>query len=168
MTDEMKHKQFVPFPRNKKYLVNRCGEIFSLHRNKIMYQSRSFRGYRTVAISCKTINVSRVVLITFCGEPPSPKHHAAHRDGNKINNHIDNLYWATARENERDKIKHGTVLHGEKAQFAKLTAEDVKLIRSKYRPAKRIPSNVEELATEFRVNQTTINSIVRGHTWKHL
>jgi hypothetical protein len=35
-------------------------------------------------------------------------HQAAHGDGAGLNNRLANLRWATRRENEADKIKHGT------------------------------------------------------------
>jgi len=58
-----------------------------------------------VSISCKgtttAIFVHRLVLTTFCGNPPpdgkSRKNGFSikHKDGNNLNNHVDNLQWLT-------------------------------------------------------------------------
>jgi hypothetical protein len=53
--------------------------------------------------------VSRLILETFVGPAPTPKHHAAHRDGKVRNNTLSNLSWKTAKENCADKVRHGTV-----------------------------------------------------------
>lgn len=55
-----------------------------------------------------TRKVHRLVCQAWHGPSPSPKHHAAHYDGQNQNNTPDNLYWATARENVLDKKRHGT------------------------------------------------------------
>jgi len=52
--------------------------------------------------------VHRLVALAFIGPPPSPKHEAAHWDGNPLNNRASNIRWATRSENEQDKRRHGT------------------------------------------------------------
>lgn len=56
----------------------------------------------------KILTIHRLTLLTFAGEPPSPIHQAAHNDGDKNNCRLDNLRWATPKENSDDKVKHGT------------------------------------------------------------
>jgi hypothetical protein len=48
------------------------------------------------------------VALAFIGTPPSPKHEAAHADGNPLNNRPSNISWSTHAENEQDKRRHGT------------------------------------------------------------
>ena len=55
----------------------------------------------------RIFGVHRLVCIAWHGIPESPSLHAAHRDGDKLNNTPSNLYWATGTENELDKVKHG-------------------------------------------------------------
>lgn len=47
--------------------------------------------------------VHRVVCEAFHGPPPTDKHTVEHIDGNKKNNHKDNLCWLSMSENNRRK-----------------------------------------------------------------
>lgn len=59
--------------------------------------------------------------------------------------------------------RHKGLLSGEKNGFAKLTREQVALIRELHRNgAKQV-----DLATQFGVNQPHISRIVRGEVWAH-
>ena len=46
----------------------------------------------------KTHYVHTLVLETFYGEKPTPLHTCDHKNGNSIDNQIDNLRWATRGE----------------------------------------------------------------------
>ena len=59
-----------------------------------------------------------LVVLAFLGPPPFPGAHAAHFDGDKLNNRLSNLRWASPAENEADKRRHGRTrgaLPGERA-----------------------------------------------------
>ena len=51
----------------------------------------------------KTQLVYRLVALTFLGEPPKDKTTVNHKDGNRLNNNIENLEWCSLKEN----IQHG-------------------------------------------------------------
>jgi hypothetical protein len=53
-----------------------------------------------------------LVLETFVGPKPTPKHECCHRDDDRSNNAVENLYWGTHAENMRDIVKN----HPEKAR----------------------------------------------------
>ena len=69
-------------------------------------------GYKYVALWDKgrqtKFYVHRLVAVAFLGSPPSNEHQVAHFDGDRSNNTLSNLRWATVAENESDKIRHGT------------------------------------------------------------
>lgn len=46
----------------------------------------------------------RIVCTSMHGELDAM--HACHKDGNRLNNHADNLYWGTAAENAADRVRH--------------------------------------------------------------
>jgi hypothetical protein len=52
--------------------------------------------------------VHRLVLMAFLGNPPKGKELGLHRNGDKLNNHLENLYWGTQKENIQDSVAHGT------------------------------------------------------------
>ncbi|HEV2294458.1 MAG TPA: NUMOD4 domain-containing protein [Tepidisphaeraceae bacterium] len=52
--------------------------------------------------------VSELVLTAFVGPRPSPMHDAAHVDGDRNVNRLDNLQWATKKQNAAHKRLHGT------------------------------------------------------------
>lgn len=109
-------------------------------------------------------SIHRLVLETFVGPAPSPQHQGAHGDGNRTNNRLNNLRWATPAQNNHDKHRHGTHQAGVKVGTAKLTDVDVSLIRQR----RLAGVGVKFLAREFRVCRNTITNLTTGKTWRHL
>lgn len=124
----------------------------------------------------KQVRANRLVLETFCGPPPSPHHEAAHGDGDRLNNALANLRWATRIENEADKLRHGTTargarhgsktkpetfLRGEQLPQSKLRECDVQHIRTS-------PLTGAALAVELRVSPTLVSAIRRRKAWRHV
>lgn len=56
-----------------------------------------------------TKKVHHLILWGFCEPRPTEKHECCHNDGNRSNNHADNLRWGTHQENMADMVKHGTI-----------------------------------------------------------
>jgi hypothetical protein len=72
------------------------------------------------------------------------------------------LRWATASENEQDKIIHGTSNRGERHGNAKLTEADVRAIRTDDRRPYHL------IALDYGVNDWTIARIIRRESWAWL
>lgn len=47
-----------------------------------------------------------LVLTAFVGPRPATLE-GCHRDGNRANNTLVNLYWGTRSDNQRDRVRHG-------------------------------------------------------------
>lgn len=99
------------------YVVTREGLVLSLDFGRRIKPRTNHGGYREVKLvddagRRRWVKVHNLVLEAFVGPRPSPKHHGAHKDGNKSNNHVDNLAWKLPVENEADKKKHGTAPKG--------------------------------------------------------
>lgn len=121
-------------------------------------------GYPMVSIPSesgqKKILVHRAVLLAFVGPCPAGMQ-ACHKDGNKSNSRLDNLRWDTARENQLDKVEHGTLLKGEQISRAKLTEANV-------REVLRSQESSSDLGRRFGVSAEAIRDIRRGRNWQHV
>jgi hypothetical protein len=87
-------------------------------------------GYFTLVAHGKRIRrgIHALVLETFVGPRPQGLY-ACHRDGNKSNNSLENLKWATPTENQDDRVKHGRGQTGENNGSCKLTDSQVEEVR---------------------------------------
>lgn len=107
------------------------------------------------------IEAHRLVALAFLGQPPFPKAEVAHGDGDPLNNHYSNLRWSTHKDNEKDKVAHGTAPIGAKNGMAKLTSNKVAEIR-----AKRVEGQtLAAIASQYGVTFQAISKIVRGDRW---
>lgn len=94
------------------YEVSNTGKIKSFHygKTRILHQNINKRGYHHVILSKdkvkKDIRVHRLVASAFIPNPNN-KPEVNHIDGNKDNNNVDNLEWATCKENINHAIKMG-------------------------------------------------------------
>jgi hypothetical protein len=123
---------------------------------------RNADGYGYVRQNGSMRQASRVVCTIIHGDPPTPKHEAAHSCGKGSAGCVTkgHLSWKTHRENEADKIVHGTAPRGESHGFAKITVPDVVAIRA-------APSS-RGLAEKFGLAKITIRQIRAGKTWRHV
>jgi hypothetical protein len=95
----------------------------ALHRLKgrVLKPGTTARGYLVVALGHRgTIYVHHLVLLAFVGPRPAG-HQAAHGDGDRTNNVLSNLRWATPKENTADRYRHGTVLFGTRHPLGRKT-----------------------------------------------
>ena len=90
------------------YYINNNGKIKNL-KNKILIPS-FHSGYHRIKLSNGGTNISfginRLVALMFIPNLEN-KPYVNHKDGNKLNNNIDNLEWMTAQENSQHAINTG-------------------------------------------------------------
>lgn len=167
---------WMPIPDYEdNYEVSDCGRVRSKERRSLqkgrwgsamvsfpakeMRQSTTPAGYKYVSLSLNGVStkilVHRLVLLAFVG--PSELQ-CNHIDGDKSNNHIQNLEYCTPGEN----LLHSTrVLRkriGEANGCAKLTEQDV----IKIRVDKRI---LREIAADYGVTLQAIHHVKTGKNW---
>lgn len=151
-------------------LVGRWGPMRRFHRGMILRLKPKSNGCGAIYWSFYAgedggyWQVNRAVCLAFHGRPPSPKHEAAHLDGNTDNNQTDNLTWATPVENAAHKVKHGTASVGEKNGAAKLTPTVIRQIFSAYCDG----TSTKTIAAEHGVTCGNITGILGGKTWAHI
>lgn len=107
----------------------------------------------------------RLVLLAFVGPCPPGMEGCHFPDRNPENNRLENLRWDTKEANEADRIAHGTDNRGSKHGMSKLTEELVREMRRLYDSGACVQ---KALCDRFGVNASTVNSVVRRHTWKHV
>ena len=83
------------------YIVFEDGRVF-----KKLNPPVSSSGYKFVRIGKKSYPLHRVIALTFIPNPEN-KPEVNHIDGNKQNNAVSNLEWATRKENAQHAAKHG-------------------------------------------------------------
>jgi NUMOD4 motif/HNH endonuclease len=102
------NEEWKEIPENiigkREYYVSTIGRI--KFKNKIRNVSKSSIGYVRVGINNKLFLLHRLVAQTFI-DNPSNKEHVNHKDGNIINNSVNNLEWSTCVENSIHKISNG-------------------------------------------------------------
>lgn len=92
-----------PWTKNKRYLVFSDGRIYSTYSNSFLKGDISNSGYLRVELrdknnNAKKYSVHRIIAETFIPNPLS-KPQVNHLDENKLNNAVENLEWATPKEN---------------------------------------------------------------------
>lgn len=96
-----------------KWYVTEKGNIFSYstyhqtgNTKKRIETLNKKRGYFYIRTSNRNFLVHRLVASAFIVNPEN-KPTVNHKDGNKLNNHVSNLEWATYKENVQHSIKNG-------------------------------------------------------------
>lgn len=135
---------------------SRCEEIFI--KGKILKQSEMC-GYLSVGLCrngiLKRFLVHRLIALSFIPNPEN-KRCVNHIDGNKKNNRVENLEWATHRENIGHSVKMGWHT-GRKI----LTEKQVLKIRASSMPTK-------ELSFKYGVSVGCIYGVRAGINWKNI
>jgi|SRR6185312_1208746 len=162
--------------RIKRIMPDRYGRM----NGRIMQPKATKGGYLQCGLTCgdkrHTILINRVVCAAFNGPAPTPSHHAAHRDGDRRNNHADNLRWATPSENEYDKRAHGTlragikhhsatrpecVARGSRIGTSKLTEDAILSIRKDTRSR-------SEISAIYDITKSHVSDIRSRKVWRHV
>lgn len=154
---------------NLNYEVSNLGNIKNIKKDKILNQNISNRGYKYIKIiinnKTKFISSHRLVMLTFKPEEHFEGCEINHKDGNKLNNILENLEWVS----HKDNIQHAydnNLIHtiGSDKFNSKLIDEQVLEIRKLYNEG----YSQAKLGELYNVSQYNISLIVTNKMWKHL
>lgn len=154
-------------PEHDAYDVSSEGQVRSWKNGKwgrrevpkLMTPSPGNHGYLRVNVDGNAELVHHLVLKSHVGPRPEGAE-GAHFNGDKHDNRLDNLRWASPGENGSDNARLG-VSKGELHGMHKLTDGDVREIR-KHEKSYRL------LAEEFGVSIATIQRVIKRKGWTHV
>ena len=100
----MRKEEFAEIEGHEDYLISTYGRVYSYKTNKFLKACRTPRGYLIVSLfkngEAKHTTTHRLLMNAFV-ENPNNYRTVNHKDGNKENNIIDNLEWASLKQNIR-------------------------------------------------------------------
>ena len=163
------------------YEVSECGDVRRATASRTRTVGQRLKGFidsdgylryslKGVDGRKRPVIAHRLVAETFIGPAPTPTHEVAHSNGSRVSCYWRDLRWATRRENDADRLGHGTAPRGENNGRAKITEDDVRFIRAEYRAIKlsRGARSVKELEDRFGLHRGTICGIANGKHWPHV
>lgn len=154
-----------------RYILAEGRKVAYLMRGMLMKQTIA-GGYWSVEFSRnnlrKRMTIHRLLAIIFISNPEN-KPEVNHKDGDKLNNDINNLEWCTSSENAIHAHANGLIPPskigpGEMSPAAKLRDKDILHIRKLLQKG-RTQSFVAGL---YGVSKGNIGFIAKRQTWAHM
>lgn len=157
--------EWRPWPRDPRYIVGADSTIIGPSGRPLKPSTWAAR--QVFSRRWAGERVQEYVAVTICETFHGPRPagmHAAHEDGNSLNDRADNLSWKTPKENAADKILHGTQQIGERNPYAKLTEEKVREFRRRHAAGEA----QTDIARDFGITPVALSMVHRGLTWSHV
>lgn len=148
-----------------KYSATKDGKIWSEYKQGFLSPKIDKKGYEVVVLykkgHPKTFLVHRLIALTFI-ENPNELPTVNHKDGNPLNNRLDNLEWMSFSDNLSHAYKTG--LRCNKGINGKFSENDIRDIRELLNDGMKR----KEISELYGVAPSTIYHIETGRTWSHV
>jgi hypothetical protein len=160
--------EWKPVKDYEGYEISSRGDVRNVKTGRILKHGRN-KGYASVNLytgerKYKTKKIHRLIAEAFIDNPDGLPV-INHKNGDKLDNRIENLEWCTQAHNIKHMIDEG--LHSGKGGThwnARLTDAIV----LKMRDLRSAGRSVNEIAKQFGVKANTASSAISGVTWAHL
>ena len=144
------------------WFISNKGQIKDKEGNIRVPRPQS-KGYLTTSLNGKSYLVHRLVAEAFIPNPED-KPQVDHIDGDKTNNRVENLRWATPHENNSNPSTSWKNRHGMQ-----------KVMRIDKNGLTKIYDSVKDAADDVGVNQSSISKClnlkrqtIAGYKWKRI
>ena len=141
------------------YIITKDGKVINKKKGNVLKPQLNGKGYLRVSIGKQLKFVHRLVAEKYIPNLNNLPQ-VNHKDGNKLNNCIDNLEWVTPKENIGHAIKNG---FRKANNTTVLNAKEVKEIKKLFET-----KSMKEIAEMYNVSLSCIKHIHAGHTWSNV
>lgn len=138
------------------YIVHSDGKVWSKSWNRFMNPQIHIKGYHRLGINKKKILLHRLIAQSFIPNPDNLLQ-INHKNGNKLDNRVENLEWCDQSHN----MRHAFLTGLNKSQ--KLTECEVKKIKYQSKDLTH-----KEIAKIYNVSRSHISSIKQNKSRQHI
>ena len=146
-----------------KYEVSNKGRVRVVKTGYIIPIQDNGFGYKKCAFSSpgQTLQryIHRLVAKAFL-ENPENLPQVGHKDHNRENNLLENLYWTSQSQNTRDGIKAGRINSKKRGKTNRFSPSDIEFIALKTLDG----CGVAEIARMLDVPRTSVSSVINGRS----
>jgi hypothetical protein len=160
-------EEWRPVPHFPNYEISESGRV--RREGRLLKPSKQSVGYIRYGLwqdgRRKEVLAHRLVCEAWHGPLDAMRPVVAHWDNDKTNNHYSNLRWCTQKENQQDRVRHGTTCEGERNGNSILNDELVRSIRGDF---SGIHGQIRSIAKRYKVSEGTVRQIINQITWRHV
>lgn len=136
--------------------ANKFGEWKKLKQKQNSSNKRMEVGIGSPTV---TIQVHRLVLMTFIGERPNGLE-CCHNNGDYLNNNLSNLRYDSRESNTLDRHKHNNFKQIKQKLDDKTASEILWKLQNN--------GTVSQIARDYNLSYDLIQNIKHGRSWKHI